>query len=92
MDRLAAVTAVLNALGAQIEELPDGLVIHGVDTLAGGVAVEAHNDHRIAMMAAVAATRCTQAVTIAGAECVRKSYPNFWEDYEALGGQITREG
>ena len=91
-DRLAAVTAVLNALGAQIEELPDGLVIHGVDTLAGGVAVEAHNDHRIAMMAAVAATRCTQAVTIAGAECVRKSYPNFWEDYEALGGQITREG
>ena len=91
-DRLTAVTAVLNALGAQIEELPDGLVIHGVDTLAGGVTVEAHNDHRIAMMAAVAATRCTQAVTIAGAECVRKSYPNFWEDYEALGGQITREG
>lgn len=91
-DRLAAVTAVLNALGAQIEELPDGLVIRGVDTLTGGVTVEAHNDHRIAMMAAVAATRCTQAVTIAGAECVRKSYPNFWEDYEALGGQITREG
>ena len=91
-DRLASVTAVLNALGADIEELPDGLVIHGADGLRGGVTVDAHNDHRIAMMAAMAATRCEAPITITGAECVRKSYPNFWEDYETLGGQITREG
>lgn len=91
-DRLASVTAVLNALGANIEELPDGLVIHGVDGLEGGVTVDAHNDHRIAMMAAMAATRCEKPIIITGAECVRKSYPNFWEDYEAHGGQITREG
>ena len=44
------------------------------------------------MMAAMAATRCEAPITITGAECVRKSYPNFWEDYETLGGQITREG
>ncbi len=91
-DRLAAVTTAMNALGAQIEELSDGLVIHGVETLRGGVSVDACNDHRIAMMTAVAATRCTQPVTITGAECVKKSYPNFWEDYEMLGGVITREG
>ena len=91
-DRLSAVTAVMNALGAHIEVLHDGLVICGVETLCGGVSVDACNDHRIAMMAAVAATRCKEPVTIEGAECVRKSYPDFWEDYEMLGGAITREG
>ncbi len=90
-DRLAAVTAVLNEMGAQVEELPDGLTVRGVAALRGGVTVDAHNDHRIAMMAAVAATRCENPVTVAGAECVKKSYPNFWEDYEALGGVVTRE-
>ena len=53
--------------------------------------VDSHNDHRIAMMAAIAATRCEQPVTVAGAECVAKSYPNFWEDYEKLGGRIVRQ-
>jgi len=90
-DRLTAVTTVLNAMGARIEELPDGLVIYGKDSLAGGVTVDSFNDHRIAMMAAVAATRCAAPVTIQGAECVKKSYPDFWEDYETLGGCIRRE-
>ncbi len=90
-DRLSAVAQVLNALGAQVEEGSDFLAICGRDGLAGGVTVSAHNDHRIAMMAAVAATRCARPVTITGAECVKKSYPNFWEDYVALGGSIVRE-
>ena len=88
-DRLTAVTSVLNALGAEIEELPDGLVIHGKDGLAGGVTVDSFNDHRIAMMTAVAATRCAAPVKLLGADCVKKSYPNFWEDYEKLGGEIS---
>lgn len=87
-DRLATVTATLNALGAHIEEYPDSLTIHGVDALAGGVTVDCCNDHRIAMMAAVAATRCKEPITLTGAQCVDKSYPAFWEDYAALGGQI----
>lgn len=87
-DRLATVTATLNALGARIEEYPDSLTIHGVDALSGGVSVDCCNDHRIAMMAAVAATRCKAPVTLTGAQCVDKSYPTFWEDYAALGGQI----
>ncbi len=89
-DRLASVTQVLNALGAKVEELPDSLRIHGVGALAGGASVDSHNDHRIAMMAAIAATRCAAAVTIRGAQCVAKSYPGFWEDYQRLGGQIQR--
>lgn len=87
-DRLATVTQTLNALGAKIEEHPDSLTIHGVHHLTGGVSVDCHNDHRIAMMAAIAATRCVAPITLIGAQCVEKSYPNFWEDYARLGGQI----
>ena len=89
-DRLASVTQVLGALGADITEGPDSLTIRGKDSLTGGVKVDSFNDHRIAMMAAVAATRCGKPVTVTGAECVAKSYPNFWEDYEALGGKIQK--
>ena len=42
------------------------------------------------MMAAIAAARCEKPVTITGAECVAKSYPNFWEEYERLGGKLRR--
>ncbi len=87
-DRLATVTATLNALGASVEEHPDSLTIHGVDVLRGGVCVDCCNDHRIAMMAAVAATRCQKPIILTGAQCVAKSYPAFWEDYARLGGQI----
>ena len=89
-DRLASVTQVLSALGADVTEGPDFLEIRGKETLSGGVTVDSFNDHRIAMMAAIAATRCGKPVTVLGAECVAKSYPNFWEDYEALGGKIQK--
>ena len=87
-DRLSSVTQVLNALGAQVEEGPDFLKIWGKDGLAGGVTADCCNDHRIAMMAAVAATRCRESVTLLGAECVSKSYPNVWDDYRMLGGKF----
>lgn len=89
-DRLSSVTAVLSALGAEVTEGPDFLDIQGKERLAGGVAVDSWGDHRIAMMTAIAATRCDKPVTITGAECVAKSYPNFWDDYEALGGEIQK--
>lgn len=89
-DRLASVTQALNAMGADVAEGPDSLTVRGREALAGGVKVDSFNDHRIAMMAAIAATRCVKPVTITGAQCVAKSYPNFWEDYEALGGQIQK--
>ena len=89
-DRIVAFTQVLNAMGADVTEQADGLTIVGKQSLAGGVDVDSHNDHRIAMMAAIAATRCVQPVTVLDAQCVAKSYPNFWEDYESLGGELIR--
>ena len=41
-------------------------------------------------MAAVAATRCRTPITLTGAQCVAKSFPDFWEVYESLGGQMTK--
>lgn len=90
-DRLNSVRTVLNAMGAEVQEHPDALTIHGKEALAGGVTVDSFNDHRIAMMAAVAATRCEKPVTITGAQCVEKSYPAFWKDYAMLGGIIREE-
>ena len=89
-DRLTSVSQVLGALGADVTEGPDFLEIRGKERLAGGVTVDSFNDHRIAMMAAIAATRCVKPVTITGAQCVAKSYPNFWEEYERLGGALRR--
>ena len=87
-DRLRSTTAMLSALGAQIEEQPEGLVIGGKPQLLGGT-VDTVGDHRIAMSAAVAASVCTGNVTVEGAGCVQKSYPRFWEDYDALfGGEV----
>ena len=86
-DRLSTITAALTALGAEVHEEPDRLIIVGQPSLPGGM-VDSANDHRIAMMAAIAATGCTGPVTIRGAECVQKSYPDFWEVYRSLGGDI----
>jgi 3-phosphoshikimate 1-carboxyvinyltransferase len=76
-DRLATTTAMLKALGADIEETEDGLHIKGKTELTGGT-VESFNDHRIAMSAAVAADICRSEVTVNGAECTDKSFPGFW--------------
>ncbi len=85
-DRLATVCAMLKALGGRAEEGPDTLTVTG-GTLTGGT-VNGANDHRIVMAAAIAATACTEPVTILGAEAVSKSYPDFFEVYKQLGGDI----
>jgi 3-phosphoshikimate 1-carboxyvinyltransferase len=86
-DRLATVAALLQAIGCSAEELPDALIVHGNPHLSGGT-VDGANDHRIVMAAAIAATACSAPVTILGAEAVKKSYPDFWEEYQRLGGDI----
>lgn len=88
-DRLQTVAALINGLGGRVEELPEGLVVYPAG-LTGG-RVSAAGDHRIAMSAAIAATICTQPVTLLGAEAVEKSYPGFWSDFAALGGVFTEE-
>lgn len=85
-DRLAAAARLVNDLGGDAQELPDGLVIHG-GALFGGT-VDSFHDHRIAMAAAIAAIRCKEAVTILDAGATAKSYPAFYEDYKKLGGNV----
>ena len=85
-DRLSTVCAMLTALGGRCQEGPDSLTVTG-GTLTGGT-VDSAGDHRIAMAAAIAATGCSGPVTVLGAECVKKSYPDFWEVYKSLGGEV----
>ncbi|MGN1402785.1 MAG: 3-phosphoshikimate 1-carboxyvinyltransferase [Ruminococcus sp.] len=84
-DRLAATADMLNRLGGKVTASADGLEIEPVQELHGGI-VDSFGDHRIVMCAAVAATRCTGVVTILHGDCVEKSYPRFFEDYQQLGG------
>lgn len=87
-DRVASVIAMIHALGGKAEQTESTLTVFGTG-LTGGT-VDAHRDHRIAMSAAIAATVCTEPVTIMGAECVIKSYPSFWDEYKKLGGQYEQ--
>ncbi len=82
-DRISSTCALINSLGGNAKELPDGIIITGVRNLTGGT-VDSCNDHRIAMSAAVAACTSTGKVTVLDSMCVRKSYPGFWEDFSAL--------
>jgi 3-phosphoshikimate 1-carboxyvinyltransferase len=86
-DRLKAVTVELKALGANIIEDEDSLIISGVKRLKGG-RVYGWNDHRIVMAAAVAVAACERSVVIEGSDAVNKSYPAFWEHYKSLGGEF----
>lgn len=88
-DRLFTVHDFLSKLGADITEESDGLSINGKHTLSGGE-VYGHNDHRIVMAAAVASCCCENPVIIRGAEAVNKSYPDFFRDFAALGGEVRR--
>lgn len=83
-DRLRSTQSLLEQLGADIKETDDGLVISGRKSLEGGVSADPFNDHRIAMSAAVAACICKKSVTVKNAECVEKSYPDFWKDFHSL--------
>jgi 3-phosphoshikimate 1-carboxyvinyltransferase len=78
-DRIRATAGELRRLGARIEELPDGMVIHGVGRLRGATC-GSHGDHRLAMALAVAGLLAAGETTVRGAEAVAVSYPGFWDD------------
>lgn len=85
-DRLLTTAALINNLGGHARIEGDCLIVEGTGYTQGRV--DATNDHRIAMAAAIAATVCKGPVTIHSAQSVEKSYPHFWEDYRRLGGII----
>ena len=87
-DRVETVMKLLNALGVASESTEQTLIVRN-GRFSSGI-VDACNDHRIAMAAAIAATVADGPVTILGAECVAKSYPTFWEEYRQLGGKYEQ--
>lgn len=86
-NRLTAVENLLNTLGADVKTDDNNIYIKGGAKLCGGT-VSAVNDHRIAMTAAAASVMASGSVTIEESESVNKSYPNFFDDFEKLGGVI----
>lgn len=87
-DRLSTISKAICDLGGQATVEGDNLLVCGVPALAGGT-VDAANDHRIAMMAAICAAYAQGPTTILGAQCVAKSYPGFFDDFRSLGGRAT---
>lgn len=84
-DRIQSVAGMLNSVRAAVSETDDGLVIWGENELVGG-RVEGYNDHRIVMSAAILSCLCSIPVDITDYKAVEKSYPNFFEDFNSLGG------
>ncbi len=81
-DRLGDLAAEWQRMGARIEVLEDGLVIHGGGSLSAAV-LNPHDDHRLAMSAAVVGLK-TPGIKIEDPECVYKSFPHFWELWDKL--------
>lgn len=88
-DRIESTVKTLIALGANISSTKDEIIIHGKDTLKGGVTLDSYNDHRIAMMISIAASLSKEKVILTNANAVNKSYPNFFEDFKSVGGKIN---
>lgn len=84
-DRLAAMAEELAKMGASVEQDEDSLTVHGTGSLRGGD-VDTHGDHRVAMALAVASLLSDEPVTINNAEVVAKSGPQFFREWEIIGG------
>lgn len=87
-DRIGAMESELKKLSVNISSDENNIYINGREKMKNAVAVNAHNDHRIAMSLAVFAAAGENAVTINGAECVEKSYPDFFSDLAKLSVKI----
>lgn len=89
-NRVKSIYAMLYDLGADISYGGDRLSFTGKAFLNGGE-VDSHNDHRIIMAAGIASCLCSGPVYIQNPIAVAKSYPNFFNDFTALGGEIEYE-
>ncbi len=85
-DRLHVMAVELTKIGAKVKELPDTLIIEGVDENSPklhGAQIETYDDHRIAMCFAVAGL-VVPGIKILGEDCVAKSFPDFWQRFQKL--------
>lgn len=84
-NRIESTFQMLKSLGADVKKRDDGLIIQGKEILDGGI-VNSFNDHRIVMSATMASIKCKEPVSIVNAGAVKKSYPNFFDDFKKVGG------
>lgn len=89
-DRIKAVCSMLAVNGVKVDELPDGLIVHGCGArgVPGGGVVETRHDHRIAMSALVMGTAAKAPVTVDDVAMIATSYPDFFEHMKAIGADI----
>jgi 3-phosphoshikimate 1-carboxyvinyltransferase len=87
-DRLSALHLELRKMGADIAVDENSLTVKGPCALRGST-VNPHNDHRVAMACAVAALGASGETKIQNAECVKKSYPGFFNDLRVLGADVV---
>lgn len=83
-DRILVMAENLSKMGADIIPTEDGMIIHGGKPLHGAV-IDSYLDHRVAMSFAIAGLLCDGPLSITGGECVKISYPDFYEDLYRLG-------
>ncbi len=84
-NRVLAVKDGLEKMGVNITEEEDSLIING--SRPSGAVIDSFNDHRIAMAFSILGAAVGDTV-IDGAECVAKTYPDFWETFHNLGGEV----
>jgi 3-phosphoshikimate 1-carboxyvinyltransferase len=82
-DRLVALKTELEKLGADIDITSESLRVKSTDAINRNISIDTYNDHRMAM--AFAPLGLKTALTIKNADVVSKSYPQFWEDFSAIG-------
>lgn len=87
-DRVQTTAALLSKLGASVDITENSMKV--IPGKYHKCVIDAAGDHRIAMSAAIAATIAAGPVTILGAQCVSKSYPDFWQEYQRLGGSYVQ--
>ncbi len=84
-DRIVSTLCMLKSVGVKCEEINDSIIIHGGEVFGGEI--DSFNDHRIAMSSAILALNAKGDIKITGANAVNKSYPNFYLDFNKLGGK-----
>ncbi len=87
-DRITATVNLINNLGGKAKEQPQGIEITGVERLSGGK-VDGCNDHRIVMSAGACAAGSANTIESTYAYSINKSYPDFYKDYNSIGGKAN---
>jgi 3-phosphoshikimate 1-carboxyvinyltransferase len=87
-DRIASMCDSLRRMGVQVEEAEDGFTIQGNGKVPGGVELDPHGDHRLAMSLAIAGLAAQKPIEIINSEIIAESFPNFAEVLKNLGANI----